>query len=62
MAIVICPITYVIRDREAGNEIAKFDHYYEALNALAVYEDEDRRDGTYTPDFYEIVGVEKEEN
>lgn len=46
---------YIIRDREAGNEIARFDTLEEAEQELVAYEEEDRRNGEYTPDFYEIV-------
>lgn len=46
---------YIIRDREAGNKIATFDTLPEAEQELALYEEEDRKDGTYTADFYEIV-------
>jgi hypothetical protein len=48
-------MTYVIRDREAGNPIDEFNTLEEAEEQLAVYEAEDKRDDTYTPDFYEIV-------
>lgn len=46
---------YVIRDREAGNEIDEFETMEEALEELARYEEIDKMDGDYTPDFYEIV-------
>lgn len=46
---------YWIRDREAGNRITWCDTLEEAEELVRVYEDEDREDGTYTPDFYEIV-------
>lgn len=46
---------YIIRDREAGNVIDKFATQEEAELALQEYEEEDKRDGTYEPDFYEIV-------
>lgn len=49
---------YIIRDREAGNVIAKFVTYEEAIMELNKYEEEDRRDGTYEPDFYEIIEEE----
>ncbi len=48
---------YVIRDREAGNIIDKFSTYEEAQQALNQYEKEDKEDGIYTPDFYEIKEV-----
>lgn len=46
---------YVIRDREAGNEIDEFETMEEALEELARYEEIDKMNGDYTPDFYEIV-------
>ena len=42
-------------DREAGNKIEKFSTIEEAKEAIAAYEEEDRKDGTYTPNFYDIV-------
>lgn len=42
-------------DREAGNKIEAFSTIEEALKAIAAYEAEDKKDGTYTPDFYDIV-------
>lgn len=46
---------YVIRDREAGNIIGLFNDLDEAKNALNHFEENDKADGTYSPDFYEIV-------
>ena len=46
---------YIIRDREAGNVIATFSSKDEACNELRKYEEQDKIDGTYTPDFYEII-------
>ena len=46
---------YVIRDREAGNELDEFETMGEALEELARYEEIDKISGDYTPDFYEIV-------
>lgn len=48
-------VMYVIRDKEAGNVIAKFNSYEEAQKELIKYENEDKANGNYTPDFYEIV-------
>lgn len=47
--------TWKIQDREAGNLIEKFYSLEEAQTALAEYEQEDKENGTYTEDFYEIV-------
>ncbi len=47
--------TFKIQDREAGNKIEEFQTLIEAQEALAKYEDEDRSNGDYTYEFYEIV-------
>ena len=47
---------FIIRDREAGNEIARFDSYEEAVAEVKRYEETDKAEGTYTEDFYEIYG------
>ena len=49
---------YFTADREAGNIIAGFKTYAEAKQAVAEYEEEDRREGNYTPGFYDIVDHE----
>lgn len=49
---------YIIRDREAGNEISEHDTLIDATEALAFYEEIDKSEGTYTENFYEIVEVE----
>ena len=46
---------YIIRDKEAGNIIAIFGSMDEACNELRKYEEQDKIEGTYTPDFYEII-------
>lgn len=51
---------YVIRDREAGNKIGLFDTLEEARKALAEFEEEDKKDGVYVADFYEIYDRENE--
>lgn len=45
---------YIIRDREAGNIINTFSTYKEAEKMLNEYEEQDKKDGYYTPNFYEI--------
>jgi len=52
-------LIYIIRDKEAGNIIDKFDTYEEAVKELTKYEAEDKANGTYTDDFYEIIEAEK---
>lgn len=49
---------YIIRDREAGNVIDSFNTIEQAKAELSRYEQEDEREGTYTPDFYEIVEID----
>ena len=51
---------YYTADREAGNKIEAFDSIEEALKAIAAYEAEDERNGTYTPDFYDVVNEDHE--
>ena len=49
---------YIIRDREAGNFIDEFDTLEEAQKEPERYEQMDKDEGDYTPDFYEIVESE----
>lgn len=51
---------YYTADREAGNKIEWFNTLDEAKQAIAAYEEEDKRDGTYTPNFYDIVNEDCE--
>lgn len=46
---------YKIQDTEAGNFIEEFDTLQKAKNMLANYESQDKKEGVYVPDFYEIV-------
>lgn len=48
----------VIRDREAGNVITQFETMEEAQKELERYEEQDKKDGTYTEDFYEIAVID----
>lgn len=52
---------YVIRDREAGNVIESSDDLRYIADCLAEYEEQDKKDGTFTEDFYEIYNSEAEE-
>ena len=47
--------TYIIRDREAGNPIEDGLTLNEAVKLLNQYEETDKANGIYTPDFYEII-------
>ena len=46
---------YIIQDSETGTFIDQFSTYQEAQKELERYENEDTQEGTFTPDFYEIV-------
>ena len=50
---------YKIIDREAGNIIEQAETIKQAQEIIAEYEAADKRDGTYTPDFYEILNKQK---
>ena len=52
-------MVYVIQDREAGNVIDWVDTYEEAEAELAKYERQDKEDGIYQEDFYEIVKTKR---
>ncbi len=45
---------YWIQDREAGNKIEWFNSEIEAEEQMEKYEAEDKENGIYEPDFYEI--------
>ena len=46
---------YIERDREGGTPIDGFRDAKEARHAVKVYEKDDKKEGTYTEDFYDIV-------
>ncbi len=46
---------YTLRIKWPCVDINTFETYDEAVKALESYEEEDRQDGLYTPDYYEIV-------
>lgn len=53
---------YIIRDRETGRgEIEAFATIEEAKKKIEEYEEQDKADGTYEENFYEIYDTEKEE-
>lgn len=51
--------TYKIQDKQAGNVIDKGLSQEEADKLLAKYEEQDKANGDYTPDFYEVVEDEE---
>jgi len=46
---------YKIQDKEAGNVIENNLTLEDAIRILKEYEETDRKEGNYSPDFYEIV-------
>ncbi len=48
---------FAIQDREAGNIVDIFNSEAEAEKELIEYEKNDKEEGIYFPDFYEIVEV-----
>lgn len=54
---------FIIQDREAGNVIEKFKTLQEAKNKLQEYEEQDKAEGIFEENFYEIVKeIEELEN
>ena len=49
---------YVVRDREAGNVITQFETMKEAQKEIERYEAQDKKDGVYVEDFYEIAVID----
>lgn len=48
----------VIRDREAGNIIEQVNSYDEGIEVLARFEAEDKAEGIYKKDFYEVANID----
>jgi hypothetical protein len=42
-------------DKETGTFIEKVEKIDQGLELIREYEEEDKNNGTYTPDFYDIV-------
>jgi hypothetical protein len=51
----------VVRDREAGNLIDEVKSIEEGKARIEEYEKKDKEDGTYEPDFYEVVEIDETE-
>lgn len=49
---------YYTADRETGTFIDEFDTYAEAEKAIEQYEKDDKKNGVFEPDFYDIVDEE----
>jgi hypothetical protein len=52
---------YIIRSRESGDEIERFQSLEEAEKTIAEYELEDKENNCFTPDFYEIYSLYRKE-
>lgn len=48
---------YITRDRETGTMIDEFATKETAEKAVAEYEKEDKIQGTYVSDFYEVASI-----
>ena len=46
---------FAIQLKETGRILRYFDTLAEAQHTLAQFEEEDKKDNTYSPDFYEIA-------
>jgi len=46
---------FAIQIKETGGILRYFDTFTEAQHTLAQFEEEDIKDNTYSPDFYEIA-------
>lgn len=42
-------------DKETGSFIERFSSIEDAREAIKGYEEEDKKDGVYAPDFYDVV-------
>lgn len=52
---------FIVRDRIAGNEIEEFNSLEEAQKCIELFEIQDKKEGIYVPDFYEVYDAEKED-
>ena len=50
---------FIVQDRQAGNVIENFKTIEEAQKALIQFEEQDKIDGFYEDNFYEIVTLEE---
>lgn len=51
---------YAVRDREAGNIIEYVSSLEEGKNLIKEFEMLDKMEMNYTPNFYEVIKIEKE--
>ena len=47
----------VVRNRECGNVIEEVLDFDEGREVIERFEAEDKAEGTYTPDFYEVAEI-----
>lgn len=45
----------VVREREAGNIIEPMDSWEEGLRVIEEFEQQDKKDGCYSEEFYDVV-------
>lgn len=50
--------TFIIQDRETGNVIESNLTFEEAVKKVSEFENSDKKEGIYVPDFYEIKSIE----
>jgi len=48
-----------VADKEAGNIIEEVASIEEGLKLIEKYEEEDKKEGTYQPDFYDVVDEDR---
>ena len=46
-------------DKETGTLIERVETIDQGMELIREYEEEDKKDGTYTPDFYDIVNEDR---
>lgn len=51
----------VVRDKEAGNVIEIVKSIEEGQSLIKKYEKDDKKEGVYTPNFYEVAEIENKE-
>ncbi len=55
---VVSEFTFTVQYRSDGGIIEKCDSFKEARELLAAYENDDKANGDYEPDFYVVCGNE----
>lgn len=52
---------FVVRDKEAGNIFISYGELKKAQSCIKMFEFVDKKEGIYTPDFYEVYDNELKE-